>query len=211
MCVLTERSSDDIDAKLWKAKSVLQGQALASSRVYQAHSSLQKEKERLECENARITNMKVSSEKEVVQLESERRIEQKQLNKAIIEVQKKVKQANTTLQQREEKIKQNKMEQELLKRRLQDVENENIELRVQMKQVNNKCEEIQKNATSKTEKAQSEVKRLKEERAMIEQKLHQQQATQESNIFFAQEQGYDEQMPEKVCDIGIVLCYLCRA
>lgn len=182
---------------------MLQGQALASSRVYQAHSSLQKEKERLECENARITDMQVSSEKEVVQLESKRRIEQKQFNKAIIETQKKVEQANTTLQQREEKIKQIEMELALFKSRLRDVEKENIELRVQMEQVNNKCEEIQKNATSKTEKAQSEVKRLKEEYAMIEQKLHQQQATEESNIFFAQEQGYDEQMLEKVCDIDI--------
>ena len=199
---------------------MLEGQALASSRVYQAHStsqkeirqlndkitSLQKEEKELEIENARITEMKVSSEKEVVKVESERKREQKRLYKVIIEEQKKVEHANITIQQRDEEIKQIKKELALHKKRSRDVEEENMVLQVQVMQANTKCEKIQKNATSMTEKALSEAKRLEEKCAMMERNLHQQQTTQQS-IFFAQEQGYDKKMPEKVCDIDIAVCY----
>ena len=190
---------------------MLEGQALASSRVYQAHStsqkeirqlnytitSLQKQEKELEIKNAKITEMQVSSEKEVRKVESERRTEQKKLYNTIIEEQKKVKQANTTLKQQEEEIKQIKKELALHKRRLKDVEEENMVLQVQVMQANTDFEN-QKNATKK---AQTEAKQLKDKCTMIERKLHQQQlATQESDIF-AQEQGYNEQMLEKVCDI----------
>ena len=179
---------------------MLEGQALAISRVYQAQSSLQEEKERLELENARI---EVISEKKVVQLESERRTEQKQLNKAIIERQKKVEQANITLKQQEEEIKQIKRELALHKRRSRDVEEENTALQVQVMQVNTECEEIQK-------KARSEVERVKEECATIKRKLHQQQATQqksESKIF-TNEQDFNEQKHEEVCGINKVIMTL---
>ena len=82
------------------------GQALASSQVYQAHSSLQKKKEELEIEKARITEMQVSSEKDNVLLESKRRTEQREHDKALIESQKKVEKVSIALRQREEEIKQ---------------------------------------------------------------------------------------------------------
>ena len=82
------------------------GQALASSQVYEAHSSLQKKKEELEIENARITVMQVSSEKDNVLLESKRRTEQREHDKALIESQKKVEKVSISLRKREEEIKQ---------------------------------------------------------------------------------------------------------